>query len=591
LGETRLCTVGNLQIPACQAIRDGNFGLVGFYFGPQFTDAMPTRRAFCGSGGQLCLQAAASPWTEVQQAAAEFDDASPACQFSTFVGYEWTASPGGDTGHRNVLFRGSDVPALPQSYVEVQDPFALWSALDAQCASVGGDCEAITIPHNSNLSAGISFQTTGPSGAPLTLADAIFRRENEPLVELAQHKGDSECRPGVQSTDANCAYEKLATGPPALDEPLAYVRNALREGLAIGADLGANPFAQGFIGSSDTHNGTPGATLEDDFPGHTGKDDATPLQRLASSRVGFNPGGLMAAYAEENTRESLFSAIERRETYATTGTRPTLRFFGGFALPAGLCAAPDLVEQGYATGVPMGGDLAADATNAGPRFVVGAMQDPGSPGFPGTPLAQIEIVKGWVDDTGATHELVVPVAGGPPGPDALDETTCTTDGSGSATLCGEWQDLDFEADEHAFYYARLLESPTCRWSARECRAQGIDCSTTPPAGYESCCDGSFSDAIQERATSSPIWVRPVPEPGIGIALGVGLAAIATLGRAPARARCDDRRRGREVGACRERRMRRGNDDPGALESSGPRARVAGRLALLGVPRRRRFGAG
>ncbi|MEZ4282972.1 MAG: DUF3604 domain-containing protein [Myxococcota bacterium] len=526
LGETRLCTVANLQTAACQAIRDGQFALVGFYFGGQFSDADPQRRAFCGADGALCLQAAASPWNEIQQAAAEFDDATPGCTFSTFVGYEWTASPGGDTGHRNVLFRSSDVPALPQSYVEVQDPFALWAALDAQCASVGGDCDAITIPHNSNLSAGISFGTTGPGGAPLAFSDALFRRAHEPLVELTQHKGDSECRPGVgTATDPNCAYEKLASGPPILDEPLAYVRNALLEGLAIETALGANPFAQGFIGSSDTHNGTPGATLEDDFPGHTGADDATPAQRLAPSRVGFNPGGLMAVYAEENERASLFAGIERRESYATTGTRPTLRFFGGFDLPEGLCAAPDLVQQGYATGVPMGGDLAADPGAEGPRFVVAGMQDPGAPGFPGMPLAQIEIVKGWVDAAGTAHEVVVPVAGAPPGPGALDALTCETDGSGSATLCGEWQDPDFDPAEHAFYYARLLESPTCRWSALECRAQGIDCSVAPPAGFESCCDGSFPDAIQERATSSPIWVRPVPEPGGGVGLVSGLVAM------------------------------------------------------------------
>jgi hypothetical protein len=600
LGETRLCTVGNLQNAACQSIRDGNFGLVGFYFGAQFTDADPQRRAFCGTGGQLCLQAAASPWSEVQQAAAEFDDASPACSFSTFVGYEWTASPGGDTGHRNVLFQGADVPSLPQSYVEVQDPFALWSALDTQCASVGGDCEAITIPHNSNLSAGITFETTGPGGAPLDFSQALYRRANEPLVELTQHKGDSECRPGVgTATDPSCAYEKLATGPPALDPPRIYVRNALLEGLAIGAEVGANPFAQGFIGSSDTHNGTPGATLEDDFPGHTGKDDATPAQRLAPSRVGFNPGGLMVVYAEENERASLFAGIERRETYATTGTRPTLRFFGGFDLPSGLCAAPDLAGQGYATGVPMGGELAAAPSDPAPRFVVAAMQDPGSPGFPGTPLAQIEIVKGWVDAAGGAHETVVSVAGAPPGPDALDEATCTTDGSGTATLCGEWQDPDFDPDEHAFYYARLLESPTCRWSARECRAQGIDCAAPPPAGFESCCNGAFSDAIQERATSSPIWVRPVPEPGTGVGLATGLSALALAalrrrarGRAgwhaPARsergrseARAERSRRG--DGAERTDRPAGRSSDGGTRRKSietrpGDRPRRGGRIA-------------
>jgi Protein of unknown function (DUF3604) len=231
----------------------------------------------------------------------------------------------------------------------------------------------------------------------------------------------------------------------------------------------------------------------------------------------------MAVYAEENSRASLFDAIERRESYATSGTRPTLRFFAGFELPEGLCGQPDLVEQGYAQGVPMGGELAAQPTDAGPRFVVSALKDPGSPGFPGTPLAEIEIVKGWVDDAGISHESIVTIAGGPPAPGALDPQTCTTDGSGAAALCGEWQDLDFDPDEHAFYYARLHESPTCRWSALECRAQGIDCTATPPAGFENCCDGTVADSIQERATSSPIWIRPVPEPGLGSVL-----AFATL---------------------------------------------------------------
>lgn len=527
LGETRLCTAGNLQNAACESLRTGSFAQATFFFSGQFGDPDPQRRAFCGSGGQLCLQAAANPWNEIQQAAAEFDDPAPSCGFSTFVGYEWTASPGGDTGHRNVLFKSADVPSLPQSYVEAQDPFELWNALDAQCASVGGDCEAITIPHNSNLSNGLTFQTTGPGGAPMTLADALFRRANEPLVELTQHKGDSECRNGVDSTDSRCDFEKTANGPPASDVPLNYVRNALKEGLRIERTLGANPFAQGFIGSTDTHNGTPGGTLEDDFPGHTGETDATTAERVTDSRIQTSPGGLMVLWAEENSRASLFEAIERRESYATSGTRPTLRFFGGFGLPAGLCGRPDLVAQGYASGVPMGGELAASANASGPRFVVSALQDPGTPGFPGTPLAEIELIKGWVDAAGTPHEQVFTIAGGPPTAGALDVASCETDGSGAASLCGEWVDLDFDPAEHAFYYARLHESPTCRWSALQCRAAGVDCTTAPPAGFENCCNGSVPDAIQERATSSPIWVKPVPEPGLAAGLATGMALLAT----------------------------------------------------------------
>ena len=537
LGETRLCTVGNLQNAACEAIRTGSFGTVAALFSSQFSSATPERRAFCGANGQFCLQAAAPAWNIVQSAAAEFDDPTPACRFSTFVGYEWTASPGGDTTHRNVLFRGADVPALPTSYVEAQDPFALWTALDSQCASVGGDCEALTIPHNTNLSDGQSLRLTGPTGAPLTLSDTLRRRSREPLVELTQHKGDSECRPGVgTATEAGCGFEKVSTAPPASDAPLSYVRNVLLEGLELEADLGANPFELGFIGSTDTHNGTPGATLEDDYKGNVGVQDAAFSARLSPGQIAFNPGGLMVLWSEENSREALFAAMKRRESYATSGNRPTLRFFGGFDLPAGLCQQPNLVEQGYALGVPMGGDLVADPTDPAPRFVVAASQDPGSAGFPGTPLAEIEIVKGWVDAGGVAHESVTPIAGGPPAPGALDLLTCTPNGSGSATLCGEWQDPDFDSAEHAFYYARLQESPTCRWSAQQCRAQGINCTTAPPTGFEACCDGSVPDQIQERATSSPIWVKPVPEPGVEVGIAVGATLLAVVRRSRRRVR-------------------------------------------------------
>lgn len=537
LGETRLCTVANLQNAACDAIREGSFGTVAALFSSQFTSATPERRAFCGTNGQFCLQAAAPAWNIVRAAAEEFDDPTPACTFSTFVGYEWTASPEGDTTHRNVLFRGADVPPLPQSYVEAQDPFELWTALDIQCSSVGGNCEALTIPHNTNLSDGQSLRLTGPTGAPLTLNDALRRRSREPLAELTQHKGDSECRSGVgTATEAGCAFEKLSTAPPASDAPLSYVRNVLLEGLELEADLGANPFALGFIGSTDTHNGTPGATLEDDYEGNAGVQDAAFAARLSPGQIAFNPGGLMVVWAEENSRESLFAGMKRRESYATSGTRPTLRFFGGFELPPGLCQSPNLVEQGYATGVPMGGDLVAEPSAAAPRFVVAASQDPGSAGFPGTKLAEIQIVKGWVDAGGTPHENIVTIAGGPAEPGALDPLTCTPDGSGSASLCGEWQDPDFEPAEHAFYYARLQESPTCRWSALQCRAQGIDCTVAPPTGFEACCDGSVPEPIQERATSSPIWVKPVPEPGVGFGLAAGalLIAVARASRRPAR---------------------------------------------------------
>lgn len=533
LGETALCTGGQLTAPACDVFDGGGFGAALVIFGAQFQDPDPVRRPLCGTDGLLCLSAAASVWEQNRLAAEEFDDPEGDCRFTTFVGYEWTASPGGDNLHRNVLFSSGSVPSLPLSYVEVQQPNELWLGLRSQCEALGPECEAITIPHNSNESRGQSFRTTEPDGSPLRFESALLRRQMEPLVELIQHKGDSECRPGVGTTDELCGFEKIFDATPQQDEPLSYVRNVLKAGLALDAQIGVNPFTLGLVASTDTHNATPGATGEDDFQGHVGALDATAASRLDGGSLQQNPGGLMVLWAEENSRSALFDAMQRRESYATSGTRPTLRFFGGFDLPEALCGEPDLAAQAYATGVPMGGELISQTTDEAPRFIAQASQDPGSPGFPGSRLAEIQIIKGWIDVDGRVSESVISIAGGPPSPDALDTSSCAPDGSGSAGLCAVWQDPDFDPEEHAFYYARLLESPSCRWSARLCRAEGIDCSVAPPPGFESCCDGSFPDAIQERATSSPIWVRPAPEPSTRLALAVGaLVLVATRSGRP-----------------------------------------------------------
>ena len=531
LGETELCTGGQHDAPACSVFDGGGFGAALAVFGGQFQDPDPMRRQFCGPDGLLCLTAAASVWEVNRLAAEEFDDPDGDCRFTTFVGYEWTATPGGDNLHRNVLFRGGNVPSLPLSYVEAQQPGQLWLGLRNQCEAIGSGCEAITIPHNSNESRGQSFRKTEPDGSPLRLESALLRREMEPLVELIQHKGDSECRPGVGTTDELCGFEKIFDTTPEEDEPLSYVRNVLKAGLELDARLGVNPFTLGLVASTDTHNATPGATGEDDFPGHVGVLDAAAESRLDGGSISQNPGGLMVLWAEENSRDALFDAMRRRESYATSGTRPTLRFFGGFDLPGALCGEPDLPAQAYATGVPMGGELVAEPSDEAPRFLAVASQDPGSPGLPGGRLAEIQIIKGWISAEGEVAETVISIAGGPSGPDALDTATCEPDGSGAASLCAEWIDPDFDPDEHAFYYARLLESPSCRWSARLCRAEGIDCSAAPPPGFEACCDGSFPDAIQERATSSPIWIRPAPEPSRHIALALGaLVLVAVRGR-------------------------------------------------------------
>jgi hypothetical protein len=515
LGELDACTDPGdpaYGAYACRQLREnpqGSFAL----WGSRLASGDSQRFAFCGPTGAACLDNTASVWAEQRAAAEEHYDRSPACRFTTLIGYEWTGSPGGDTLHRNVFFRNAEVPLLPISYIEAPAPEQLWSRLESECIAAAGACDALAIPHNPNLSNGRAFAPLDASGRPYTAALARQRAALEPLVEITQHKGDSECRTGVGSSDELCGFEKVATVPPESDAELNYVRNALKLGLALERQLGANPFRIGFAGATDTHNGTPGATPEQDFAGHAGNADADPEDRLRGSLLLDNPGGLTVVWAEENSRDALFEGLRRRETYATTGTRPVLRFFAGYGLGSDACGAPDFAAHGYAGGVPMGGELVSEAHGA-PRFMVAALQDPGAPGAPGTPLQRIQIVKGWIED-GVTHEVVHDVAGSADNGAGVDLATCSVLGTSAASLCGVWQDPDFDPWQRAFYYARVLENPSCRWSTWLCNASDVDCAAGAAPGFEACCDPAIPRTIQERAYSSPIWIAP-PDDGDAI---------------------------------------------------------------------------
>jgi hypothetical protein len=249
---------------------------------------------------------------------------------------------------------------------------------------------------------------------------------------------------------------------------------------------------------------------EDEYRGHAAGS--------ASSRDGpppypdvpfFNPGGLGGLWAEENSRDALFAAMRRREAFGTSGPRMTLRFFGGWEYPEDLCADAGLVSKGYAGGVPMGGELVASSDATMPRFVVSAMRDPGGNGVPSTPLQRIQIIKGWVED-GASHERVLDVAGDPENGAAVDLSTCAPQGKGFDSLCTVWDDPDFDPSEPAYYYARVVENPSCRWNTWACNAQNVDCSDpgSVPRELRECCNPDVPKTIQERAWSSPIWIRP-----------------------------------------------------------------------------------
>jgi hypothetical protein len=394
------------------------------------------------------------------------------------------------------------------------------------------------------------FQLPAVAGdAPVTQAQIEQRARADVLVEVMQHKGESECGLGYASPlsadeDTACAFEKtkpVCTGAPtdasfcreecqvvATDADggaavpanctarLDMVRDTLVQGLSLQAQYqGVNPYKLGLVGSSDSHNGDPGDVREDTFRGHGGVLDDTPSELLGvwscpdgtttcpqsektfnQDGFRFNPGGLTGVWAEENTRASIFAALKRREVYATSGPRIAVKLYASWgALPSGVCAdlaagTPPAANVAPAL-VPMGADLPARTGTNAPQLVVRAVADP----ILGTPLERIEIIKGWVDASGTPHAQVFPIAGAASGPAPAADCSITTAGQ-PEQLCGVWSDPAFDPTQPALYYARVLEDPTCRWSTWMCVKKSIDCSQLDPtsgalpgtaAGYEGCC--------------------------------------------------------------------------------------------------------
>jgi hypothetical protein len=497
------------------------------FFWMNYTAAKAERHGFCGEDGVHCRDAAREPWKEILAAAEAAYDRSAACAFTTFAAYEWTGAVGpGNNFHRNVIFRNHVVPELPVSFIDAPELNRLWQRLRSGCMKAGDTCDVLVIPHNSNLSGGVMFQTARPDGRPITAGDARQRARFETLVEIMQHKGESECMLGVGTEDELCTFENLAMSNfsgrywPALgEEPTArqFVRDALKQGLAQEERIGVNPFKYGIVGSTDTHLGAPGLVAESAaYPGHGGA--GTPAGEEVPTglpdAIDFNPGGLAVLWAEENSREALFAAMRRREAYGTSGPRITVRFFGGWSFASDLCESPEFAATGYALGTPMGGDLPRRSRAAGERspvFAISALRDPGTARDPGAPLQRIQIVKGWLAG-GEVRERVYDVAGTPKGGARVDLDTCVPRGSGHDGLCAVWEDPDFDPASRAFYYARVLENPTCRWSQKLCNARGVRCDdpSTVADGLEACCSPEHARVIQERAWTSPIWYRPPP---------------------------------------------------------------------------------
>lgn len=526
LGEVSLCSTPGSAVYdtlTCQNFRRG-FAESQLDFGARLSVRRPQRASdVCGSDWQRCIETAGDVWERIRGAAAQ---AYEPCQFTTFVAYEYTNALAGSTLHRNVVFANDRVPP-PVSVFEQSTPQGLWRELERVCKQQIPECDVIAIPHNSNESTGRMFAVEYPGAASVEQQreQAALRARLEPLVEIFQHKGSSECFAGLSNVlgvpDEACDFEprrrgtledcgegvgQLGAAGRGCISRRDYVRNVLGIGLQEFVRLGVNPFSFGFIASTDTHNGTPGRVAEYEFQGHRGFAEATPeglmgFDELGDTPILFNPGGLAAVWAEENTREAIFAALKRKETFATSGPRMVVRVFGGWDLPENWCQRSDRITLGYSQGVPMGGTITSRAGGGSLSLAIAAEFDPGTPQNPGTLLQRVQVIKGWLA-AGTPQLRIYNVAGDTQGLATVDLETCQRSGPGFTQLCTVWRDPEFDPATPAFYYVRVLENPSCRWQVYVCNQ--LPTSLRPPA----CTDPSVPRTIQERAWSSPIWYLP-----------------------------------------------------------------------------------
>lgn len=453
---------------------------------------------------------ARSVWAEIVKAA---DANYIPGKFTTFAGFEWTSNPQKRNLHRVVMFRDTaHLPDLVLSALDSDDPEVLWKWMEDQRAK---GSTLLAIPHNGNASDGRMFELKKFDGKPIDAAYNKTRAANEPLYEITQIKGTSETHPDLSPTDEFAGFEQWDyTLSADYERPTkrkgSFARQALLDGMSQERSGNGNPFKYGFIGDTDTHNA---AASHEEF-NFTGKfafenDAKHRLEGLPGSAAGqiqqiqeFSSAGLAGVWAPENTREAIFDAMMRKETFATTGPMIKLRFFGSFDYAADDAKKPDFVKNAYAKGVAMGGNLKAGAGKA-PTFLVAALKDPKSGN-----LDRVQIVKGWLDASGKQHEKVYDVvwsgdrkigADGklPPVGNTVDLATATyTNDIGDAQFATGWTDPDFQPGQYAFYYARVIEIPTPRWNTYDAVREKMPPLTKVPA------------TIQERAWSSPIWYSP-----------------------------------------------------------------------------------
>ena len=464
-----------------------------------------------------------SMWERVTGAAEDHNNPG---HFTAFIGFEWTSTPKGSNQHRNVIFRdGKDLAdrTEPFSVYDSEDPEDLWKWMKTYEAETGGN--VLAIAHNGNLSNGLMFDDVTFTSKQALSADYATRRMRwEPLYEVTQMKGDGEAHPMLSPNDEFANFETWDKGSFAAAKdpdmiPREYAREALKRGLKYEAELGVNPFKFGMVGSTDSHTSL-ATTTEDNFFGKISAVEPTaePV-RFEEMVTGYLPdpegrdytirhykasaSGLAGVWARENTRAALWDAMNRKEVFATTGTRLRVRIFAGWDFAPEEVDHWDFAKQGYSRGVPMGGDLKNAPDGKAPVMMVRTLRDPD-----GANLDRVQIIKGWLGSDGETQEKVYNVAWSvgrkldadgklPPVGNTVDvEAASFTNSIGAPTLFAYWTDPDFDPGQRAFYYVRVLEIPTPRWTTYDAKFFGVDLPEDVPA------------TIQERAYTSPIWYTP-----------------------------------------------------------------------------------
>lgn len=450
-------------------------------------------------------ESVASGWRVVTDAAAEHNEPGV---FTTFNAFEWSSAPGGGNLHRNIIYRGTTVPEIPMGSSDITYEEGLWKWLQEEEAK---GARSLALPHNSNASKGNMFPSKDHSGNALDKDYAELRSHFERAIEVMQVKGNSEVTRQFWAADEFSDFENadsIAKFSGRVPMKENYVRFGVVQGMAVEQEVGANPFKLGFVGGTDSHNGLMGDTDEDNFVGGHGAEDATPERRQIAEVGGWiaardqTPGSLTGVWATSNTREAIWDAMHDRETYATSGPQMAVRFFGGWDYQPAILERANVIEQAYAGGVPMGGEL-NNAGKKAPKFLILANKD-----ALGANLDRIQVIKGWVDADGTTHDKVFDVAWAgerqpgadgklPPVGNTVDLATATYRNSiGRGELATVWVDPEFDPDQRALYYARVLEIPTPRWTTFDSVRAGLPLLT------------DVATTVQERAWSSPIWYQP-----------------------------------------------------------------------------------